>query len=165
MRLAFSFWMSACCFLLPGFWLGDGCIHFFSLTLADSWSASTFSFPFFFFFSRERKRKGSRFVWPRHWWHWVCLLGREVCFQGGFLSCISCFLRQLSRTEWPLVLLSQSLVLWGYLLLSLLEMGPSQVIFFSFSELATALPVSNYSGGSSLWKRDLLIWHARQLLT
>lgn len=49
-----------------------------------------------------------------------------------------------------LVLFSQRLVLWGYLLLSLLEMGTSQVIFFSFSELATALPVSNYSGGSSL---------------
>lgn len=33
----------------------------------------------------------------------------------------------------------------GPLLLSLLETGLSQVIFFPFSELATTLPVSNYS--------------------
>lgn len=54
----------------------------------------------------------------------VCEAGRSVSREDF------CFLKQLSRTEWPLVPLSQSLVLWGYLLLSLLEMGPSQVIFF-----------------------------------
>lgn len=80
----------------------------------------------------------------------MSLLGEEVCVQAGFLSCISCFQKHASRTEWSLMLLSQSLVLWGYLLLSLLETGLSQVIFFPFSELATALPVSNYSSGSSL---------------